>query len=56
MTNEEGHEDRPRTVREINLSGLNSSVHLMSTSPDEDIVFLLEKGLSALAHIKKDMQ
>jgi len=44
--------ERIGIVREINLSGMNVAVHLMSTDKKEDIVFLLARGIEALEHIK----
>ena len=47
-------QEKPDVVREVNLSGLNTSVHLMSTSAREDIDFLVAKGLKALEKIRED--
>lgn len=39
-------------VREIHLSGLNESIHLLSTDPKENLSYLLKSGLKAMSELK----
>lgn len=50
--NEEVEEDN-QLVRQINLSSLNESVNLMSSDPNEDMIFLSNIAVELLKEVKK---
>lgn len=47
-------ESKPDVVREINLVGMNESIHLMSTDRNENIDFLLGRGMKSLKELIKN--